>query len=166
MTEKNRQDNGQEEVGLYEKIVLRTEELWESGRKNFDEALKKAGEEFASAGSFTREQAEKVSAFVKRDMQHAVDNAAKARESLKDAVAPGRVAAGAQSLMSKILSGTAATLNEWAEKSEKQLEFKTGEVTSPGTLTCRNCGEQIHMRKTARIPPCPSCHQTLFRKAY
>lgn len=99
-------------------------------------------------------------------MQHAIDQAAKAKDNFKDAVAPQRVAAGAQSLFSKVLSNTAETLNEWAQKSEQQLEFKTGEITSPGTLTCKNCCEQVHMKRTARIPPCPKCHKTYFRKSY
>jgi glutamyl/glutaminyl-tRNA synthetase len=166
MTENNQNNNEQEEVSLYEKFIARTEEILDSGKKNLDEALKKAGDELTSAGSFTREQSEKISAFVKRDIQHAVDNAGKASQSLKASVDPKRVAAGAQSLFSRILSSTAETLSDWAKKSEQQLEFKTGEITSPGSLTCKNCTEQIHMKKTARIPPCPRCHQTLFRKSY
>ncbi|MBN1956576.1 MAG: hypothetical protein JXQ81_07725 [Desulfuromonadales bacterium] len=166
MTENNQKPNDQEDVSLYEKIIGRTEELFDSGRKNLDEALKKAGEDLASAGNFTREQADKISTYVKRDIEHAIENAGKARENLKEAVAPGRVAAGAQSFFSRILTSTAETFSEWARKSEQQLEFKTGEITSPGTLTCKNCMEEIHMRKTAKIPPCPKCHQTLFRKSY
>lgn len=166
MTKNNEEKNEQEEVGLYEKIISRTEELLGGGRKNLDEALKRAGDDLSSAGSFTREQAEKISTFIKRDIQHAVDNAGKSRETVKEAVDPKRVAAGAHSIFSKILSNTAETLSEWAKKSEQQLEFKTGEVTSPGALTCKNCGEVIHMKKTAKIPPCPKCHQTFYRKSY
>ncbi|MDX2493717.1 MAG: hypothetical protein QNK27_02020 [Desulfuromusa sp.] len=166
MTENNQQQNGQEDVGLYEKIISRTEELLGSGRKNLDEALKRAGEDLSSAGDFTRERAEKISAFVKRDIQHTVDSAGKGKDSVKKAVDPKRVAAGAQSIFSRILSNTAETLTDWAKKTEQQLEYKTGEVTSPGTLTCKECGEEIHMKKTAKIPPCPKCHHTMYRKSY
>jgi len=166
MTEKNQQNNEQEEVGLYEKIISRTEELLDSGRKNLDEALKRAGDELSSAGNFTREQADKISTFVKRDIQHTVNNASKGKEAVKGAVDPKRIAVGAQSIFSKILTNTAETLSEWAKKSEQHLEFKTGEVTSPGALTCKNCSEVIHMTRTAKIPPCPKCHKTLYRKSY
>lgn len=166
MTEKNNKKNDHDEVNLYEQFIARTEELISSGRKNLDEALRKAGEDLSSVGTFTREQSEKVAGFVKKDIQHAIDNAGKAKDNLKEAVDPKRVAVGAQSLFSRILSTTAETLNEWAQKSERQLEFKTGEITSPGTLTCRNCEEQLHMKKTTRIPPCPKCHKTIFRKSY
>ena len=166
MTENNQENNEQEEVGLYEKIISRTEELLGSGRKNLDEALKRAGDDLSSAGNFTREQAEKVSTFIKRDIQHVVDNAGKNSETVKEAVNPKRIAVGAQSIFSKILSNTAETLSGWAQKSEHNLEFKTGEITSPGSLTCKNCEEVIHMRKTAKIPPCPKCHKTVYRKSY
>ncbi|MCK5914113.1 MAG: hypothetical protein KAG12_09555 [Desulfuromusa sp.] len=166
MTENNQDNSEQEEVGMYEKIVARTEELLGSGRKTLDEALKRAGDDLSSAGDFTREQAEKVSTFIKRDIQHVVDSADKSKETVKEVVDPKRIAAGAQSIFSKILSNTAETISGWAQKSEEQLEFKTGEVTSPGSLTCKECGEVIHMRRTAKIPPCPKCHHTLYRKSY
>ncbi len=166
MTENNQDKNQQEEVSLYEKIISRTEELLGDRRKSLDEALKRAGEEFTSAGHFTREQAEKVSSFIKRDIQHTVDNAEKGRETVKQAVAPKRVVVGAHSFFSKILSNTAETLSGWATKTEQHLEFKTGEVTSPGSLTCKNCGEVIHLKSTAKIPPCPKCHQSVYRKSY
>lgn len=166
MTEKNNKNNDHDEVNLYEQFITRTEELIRNGRKNLDEAISKAGEDLSSVGTFTREQSEKIAGFVKKDIENAVDSAGKAKESMKEAVDPKRVAVGAQSVFSKILSMTAETLNDWAQKSEKQLEFKTGEITSPGTLTCRNCDEQLHMKKTARIPPCPKCHKTDFRKSY
>ncbi len=166
MTDNNQQNNEQDNVSLYEKIVLQTEELLGSGRKTLDEALKRAGDDLASAGTFTREQAEKISAFVKRDIQHVVDSTSKGKTNMKEAVDPKRISVGAQSIFSRILSSTAETLNDWAKKSEQNLEFKTGEVTSPGSLTCKNCGEVIHMKKTAKIPPCPKCHHTVYRKSY
>ena len=166
MTDNNKQNNDQDDVSLYEKIVSQTEELLGSGRKTLDEALKRAGDDFSSAGSFTREQAEKVSVFVKRDIQHVVNSTNKGKANMKEAVDPKRISVGAQSIFSRILSSTAETLNDWAKKSEQNLEFKTGEVTSPGSLTCKNCGEVIQMKKTAKIPPCPKCHQTLYRKSY
>ena len=47
-------DQGRQDVGLYEKILKRTEEILESGRKNLDDALRKASDELSGAGEFTR----------------------------------------------------------------------------------------------------------------
>ena len=152
-----------EEIGRYEKLASRTADLLEEGKKTFDEALKKAKEELSSAGDFSREQADKLGEYVRRDLK---ENADKAREAVMKAVEPQRLAAGVQSTFSRILTSAAETLTELAERSEKVLEYKTGEITSPGTLKCKDCESEMHMTKTTRIPPCPKCHKTVFRKSY
>jgi Zn finger protein HypA/HybF involved in hydrogenase expression len=163
MNDQNDKRDEHEEVGLYEKLASRTADLLEEGKKTFDEALKKAKEELSSAGDFSREQADKLGEYVRRDLKA---NANKAKDAVRKAVEPQRLAAGAQSAFSRILSTTAETLTELAERSEKSLEHKTGEITSPGTLTCKDCEAEMHMTKTTRIPPCPKCHKTVFRKSY
>ncbi len=163
MSDQNENKNEHEEIGLYEKLASRTADLLEEGKKTFDEALKKAKEELASAGDFSREQADRLGEFVRRDLKQSADKAA---EAVKKAIEPQRLAAGAQSAFSRILASTAATLTELAERSEKSLEYKTGEITSAGTLTCKDCEAEMHMTKTTRIPPCPKCHKTVFRKSY
>ena len=163
MNDQNDKKEEQEEVGLYEKLASRTADLLEEGKKTFDEALKKAKEELSTAGDFSREQADKLGEFVRRDLK---ENADKAKEAVKKAVEPQRVAVGVQSAFTRILTTAAETLTELAERSEKSLEFKTSEITSPGTLTCKECDAEMHMTKTTRIPPCPKCHKTVFRKSY
>ena len=165
-SEQAQQEEKQPEVTFYERLAARTAELLESGRRGLDEALKRAGEELSSAGDFSREQVEKISGYVRRDLSQLADQAEKARVAVKQAADPQRVMAGVQSALSRILRLTAGTLSELAEKTERQLDHRTGEVTSPGTLTCRNCGAEMHFTATVRIPPCPKCHQTLFRKSY
>ena len=156
-------DNNEQDVSLYEKLADRTAELLEEGKKTLDEALKKAKEELSKAGEFSGEQMDKVAAYVKRDV---AENAEKATEAVKKAVDPHRVAAGAQSIFARILNSAADALSDLADKAEKATEFKTGEVTSSGTLTCRECGAEMHMKTTGRIPPCPKCRKTVFRKSY
>jgi len=163
MSDQNEKKEEQEEIGLYEKLASRTADLLEEGKKTFDEALKKAKEELSAAGDFSREQADRLGEYVRRDLK---ENAEKAKAAVIKAVEPQRVAAGVQSAFTRILTTAAETLTELAEKSEKSLEFKTGEITSPGTLTCKDCDAEMHMTKTTRIPPCPKCHKTIFRKSY
>ncbi|PLX84108.1 MAG: hypothetical protein C0617_09250 [Desulfuromonas sp.] len=163
MTENNDNNKEQQEVGLYEKLAGRTAELLEEGKKTLDEALKKAKDEMQKAGEFSGEQLDKIGSYVQRDV---IENAGKATEAIKKTVNPQRVAAGAQSIIARILTSAADALGELAEKTEQGLQFQTGEVTSAGTLTCKECGAEMHMKKTGRIPPCPKCHKTGFRKSY
>lgn len=47
---------------------------------------------------------------------------------------------------------------------ERVDEWRTGEVTTLGTLQCKQCGEVLHFHKTGRIPPCPKCKGTMFQR--
>jgi hypothetical protein len=166
MTEQDDKQQEQKEVGLYEKIAARTAELMEEGKKTLDEALAKAREEIAVAGDFSREQAEKMSGFIRRDIALMKEKEGLSTDVLMRALDPQRVAAGIQSVLAGIMAKTSDVLGDWAEKTEKHLEFHTGEVTSIGTLTCKGCQAELRMKGTTRIPPCPKCHQTVFRKSY
>lgn len=166
MSENKQKPEEHEDVSLYQKLADRAAEVFQEGRKSLDEALKKAGEELTSGGEYTREQAEKVGEFLRRDLGEVGKKARHARDSVIDAVEPHRVAAGVQSGLSKLLRSAADVLTEMAGKSEQVLEFKTGEVTSPGTLACKECGKEMHFKSTVKIPPCPNCHKTHFRKSY
>lgn len=156
-------NNEHHEIGLYEKLAGRTAELLEEGKKTVDEALRKAKEELVRAGDFSSEQLDKMVSYVRRDL---TAHAKTASEAVKKSVDPQRVAIGAQSVFSRILVATSDALADLAVKTEKNLEFRTGEVTSPGTLTCKECGAEMHIKTTARIPPCPKCRKTVFRKSY
>ena len=44
------------------------------------------------------------------------------------------------------------------------LTFRTGDITSAGTLSCAGCGWTIITTRTTVLPPCPQCAETAFRK--
>lgn len=44
------------------------------------------------------------------------------------------------------------------------LTFRTGDITTAGTLTCENCGWMLQATRTTLLPPCPQCSETSFRK--
>jgi hypothetical protein len=60
-------------------------------------------------------------------------------------------------------------LSEWAksfsDKLDSSLSYKTGEVTHGGEFTCANCGAEINLKKPGRLPPCPKCRKTEFRRS-
>lgn len=41
----------------------------------------------------------------------------------------------------------------------------TGEKPGIGSYQCKNCGEVVRLDNSSdRLPPCPRCHKTDFRK--
>ncbi len=164
--EKPTPEEEHKDVNLYQKLADRAAEMMTEGRKSLDEALKHASDEISSGGEYTREQAEKIASYLRRDLSEVGQKAKKARDSVLEAAEPRRLAAGVQSGLAKLLTNAADFLHDLADKSERSLTFHTGEVTSPGTLSCKDCGKEIHLRETTKIPPCPKCHKTIFRKSY
>jgi predicted RNA-binding Zn-ribbon protein involved in translation (DUF1610 family) len=44
------------------------------------------------------------------------------------------------------------------------MTFRTGDITTAGTLTCESCGWTIQTTRTTQVPPCPQCAETTYRK--
>jgi hypothetical protein len=170
MTEEHKGLKEEEEVGQYERLASRTKELIESakeeGPKVLDAALEKAKEEMIAAGDFGKEQGKRLQAFVRRDLEATVGHVSQMGQTVKEALEPHRVASGIQSTLAHILDALGDTLKDWSDKTEEKLSYRTGEMSSPGTLTCLNCESQINMTKTGRVPPCSKCRGSKFRKSY
>ncbi len=60
-------------------------------------------------------------------------------------------------------------LSEWSrnvsEKLDTSLLYKTGEVTHGGEFFCTACNGLIHLKNPGRMPPCPKCRKTEFRRS-
>jgi hypothetical protein len=171
MTEEHRKnEEEQHEVSQYEKLASRTRELLEAAREKgpiaLEAALEKAKEEMISAGDFTAEQGKRLQGFLSRDLEATSKHITRMGRTLKEALEPQRVSSGIQSTLANIFDALGDTLKDWASKAEERLSYRTGELSSPGTLTCDNCGSQIRMTSTGRVPPCAKCHGTKFRKSY
>ena len=44
------------------------------------------------------------------------------------------------------------------------LTFRSGDITTQGTLNCAGCGWTIVTSRTSVLPPCPHCGETSYRK--
>ena len=69
-----------------------------------------------------------------------------------------------------IVEGMAQTagsqLESFASRMQERLTYKTGEIAGAGTLECKECGQILRYEKPTRIPPCPKCRNTLFRRGF
>lgn len=85
----------------------------------FDSALDAACDTLVAAGEFTKENAERLRQFLRRDL---------------------------------------------LQRDHPAMTFRTGDITSAGTLTCAGCGWTLRTARTTVLPPCPQCSETAFRK--
>jgi len=154
----------------YERMLERTREfLSEAGgelKPKLQEALDAAIEKTSELGELTREEAEKIGEYLKRDLQSAAEYlASDEAKELKDWLRMDLDLIEARILdaLSLLVDPTEVELAMWAEQA-RLAEWRTGEITGPGTLVCTSCGEELHFRKAGHIPPCPKCKGASFRR--
>jgi len=66
------------------------------------------------------------------------------------------------------LSNIFRGLSEWSKEVstilDTSLSYRTGETSHGGEFKCTGCGGKIHLKQPGRIPPCPKCSKTEFRR--
>jgi len=162
-----KQEQAEEAADQYDKLAARFRELFESGAEKSAEfaavAMEKARQQLTAAGAFSEEQGKNLKAFLERDFTRMAQTM---REEAREKLNPSRVSAGALSSLSALLNLAGSALSSVAEKTQQAISCRSGEITSAGTLTCVACEHELHFKKTGRVPPCPKCHATEFRKSY
>jgi isocitrate dehydrogenase len=129
-------------------------------------ALEKAQEQLTEIKTFSKEQGEELKQYLARDLDESISYAQQLGTDAKERLNPGRIGAGALSSLATVLEFTADTLHSLNVQTKKSITFKTGEMTSAGTLTCQACSQEVHLKHTGHIPPCPKCKGVLFTKGY
>ncbi|MBU1237989.1 MAG: zinc ribbon-containing protein [Gammaproteobacteria bacterium] len=155
---------------LYDQFSERVRELYEAGQEKGKEALDKAmemaREQYSAAGKFSAEQGEAFKKYFRRDLEQAEQEMHTLGHEARERLNPSRLGAGALSSVARLLESAGTALLSLSQKAENALHFKTGEITTAGTLTCTKCGQTVQLKQTAHIPPCPRCNATEFRKGY
>lgn len=166
-------NNDQDKSGMeeqYDKLASKFNELYlagkERGRESMSVALDKAHEQLIALGEFSAEQGEELKQYLARDLDQTISDAQQLGEEAKERFHPARLGAGALSSLATVLELTGNALRSLSDKTKETLTYKTGEITSAGTLTCQACGQEVQLKNTGHVPPCPKCNGTLFNKGY
>jgi isocitrate dehydrogenase len=154
----------------YDKLASKFNELYlagkERGRESMSVALDKAHEQLTALGEFSAEQGAELKQYLARDLDQTISDAQQLGEEAKERFHPARLGAGALSSLATVLESTSNALHSLSNKTKETLTYRTGEMTSSGTLTCQACGQKVQLKKTGHVPPCPKCNGTLFNKGY
>jgi Zn finger protein HypA/HybF involved in hydrogenase expression len=154
----------------YDKFASKFNELYlsgkERGRESMSVALDKAHEQLTAVGEFSAEQGEELKQYLARDLDQTIADAQQLGEEAKERLHPARLGAGALSSLATVLELTGNAFHSLSSKTKETLAYRTGEMTSAGTLTCQACGQTVQLKKTGHVPPCPKCNGTRFKKGY
>ena len=171
--EKSEQPNAEadaQEKRAYDDLADRAGEYLKRTQEVTSEAIAtavaQARQAAHAAGEFTSDQVERASKYVNRDLLDIQRNSDRARTFFTKTLEPSRLRNGFLALASDVLERTGSSLSRLSDRLEAPLMVHTGEVTGPGTLTCAGCDSEMRFKDSGRIPPCPRCHKTEFKKSY
>ncbi len=171
MTKPDKNDAVERMVSAYEAMLERVHDVVEAAEKKtvpmLRETLQDAREKAVELGELTREEADKVSKYVERDMHDAAEFIAETGQEFRDwfqfdwQVINQRL----MEMFAGVADQTSLAFRDLAERARQASLYHSEEITGPGSLTCTRCGEVMHFSHVSRIPPCPGCHGTEFSRA-
>jgi polyhydroxyalkanoate synthesis regulator phasin len=158
-------DNPQKEstdrlVEAYEKMVHQLHEGVEHLEKqtlpNLRDRLAAVREKMVELGELSREEAEKVSGYLQRDLEDAAHFIAETNEEFRQWLRfdVELIEDRLLNSLAKVADQTSLQLKAWADRA-RRTPYHTGEVTGPGSLACIACGRYWHYTKTGTLRLAP-----------
>jgi isocitrate dehydrogenase len=152
---------------LYETMSRVARESLERAGTLTEEGLERALRESREWASRFRENyaddIARVADFIRRDWLAAIRLA---QEQYRRKIDLDRLQAGALDVLSRLAQSAGAQLEAFASRINERLTYKTGEIAGAGSLQCTGCEQVLTFDKARRIPPCPKCHGTQFRRTF
>jgi len=155
---------------VYEKMFERVVENFHKAEKKTDTLLHKlideARDRAVELEEVSREEAEKLSNYLRRDLTDAIHYLSETGHELKDWLGFETILfeSAILDLLLTAADNTTFELLTMKENMQQASVYRTGEITGLGTLVCDQCGEKLHFHKAGKIPPCPKCHATSFHR--
>jgi hypothetical protein len=152
---------------LYEKMsrVFRTnmERAGSLSEEAFERALRETREWAGRLREHYADDITRVGDYIRRDWHAGIRYT---QEHYRRNFDFDRLQAGALDLISQLAKMAGAQLEAFASKINDRLTYKTGEIAGAGSLQCTNCEQVLSFDKATRIPPCPKCRGTSFRRSF
>ena len=157
---------------MLERVKTATQQAGQETLSTLQQQIENAKHKAVELGELTREEADKIAAYLKRDLHDAAQHLKETGKELRDWLRFDLelIEARLGEMFSLLVDRTRVELDRLAlyakqPDDQKSEQWHTGEVTGVGTLRCTTCGQLMHFHAIGHIPPCPTCHGTEFRRA-
>lgn len=153
---------------LYERYTEKTKEFFNESKEStveaLDEALEKAKDSLHKTGELTQEEGRQFKAYLKRDLEQTGNDFNRWSQWVKTHSSPNRVQSGFMELTAKVADSGSNFLERLSEWAKETGVYHTGEIAVPGAFKCRACEAELHFDAAGKLPPCPKCSKTEFRR--
>ncbi|APZ43520.1 zinc ribbon-containing protein [Acidihalobacter ferrooxydans] len=150
----------------YARMLERTHEIMSKSGERLEAAVEQARDTAHELGELTRDEAELLAQYVKRDLRDMGDHLRDENDDLRAwfHMDTELIESSIRDLLFSVADQTSLQLAEFARAANQPATWHTGEITAPGVLECTQCGHLMHFTQVGRIPPCAQCHHTEFRR--
>lgn len=152
-------------ITAYSELLNHFHETMDDALHSFAEAFEISKHKTAQSADLNPEELDKVSGYVKRDLEHAAH--ALPQTANNDSLSEWfkfDIELLENFALSAFLNLADKTRIELARLQQLATKhsYQSGDITAPGTFICDACGKEIAFKTPAEIPKCPQCHATTF----
>ena len=157
-------------AGAYQRMLERVKSTIETAEKDtlphLQEQIADAKEKAVELGELSREEAEKLGDYLRRDLIDAAEFMSRTGKELRDWLSFDMdvIEDRLMNMFALMVDHTREELRRLAEQARESEYLHTGEMTAMGALQCADCGKEMHFHKPGHIPPCPACNGTRFSR--
>ncbi|MEZ5543024.1 MAG: zinc ribbon-containing protein [Pseudomonadota bacterium] len=154
----------------YDKMMARVrtalEEAEENTRPKVSAFIDKARDTAVELEELTRDEAERVAYYLRRDLEDAGRHLAETGHELGDWLRfdVHQIEDRLLEIFASVADRTRLEMLQFEQEVDEGLAWHAGEVTGPGSLTCDACGAVTRFSATGTIPPCANCGHTVFHR--
>lgn len=152
-------------INAYSDLMAHIYEAMDDTLHSFADALDIAKEKTSKISDLSSEELDRVSGFVKRDVEQAA-------QGLSEKADKHSLAEWFKFDIELIENFTLDAFLSIADKTRIELAkleqlaqkhtYHSGDITGPGTFICDACGKEIAFKTPSEIPVCPACHADTF----
>jgi predicted RNA-binding Zn-ribbon protein involved in translation (DUF1610 family) len=153
---------------MMNRIKTAIEEAEESTLPVIRKYINKAKDTAVELEELSKDEAEKLSIYVQRDIEDAGRHLAETGHELGDWLRfdASQIEDRLLGILTSVADRTKLELQQFEHEIEEGPAWNTGEITGPGTLVCESCGEHVRFHATGEIPNCPKCGHTVFHRQH
>ena len=164
-------------VEAYNRMMARVRDSIDNAEANamptLQKAIEQAKDQATHLGEVSLEEAEEIGNYIKRDINDAAEYLMETSHEFSEWLMLD-IDIIEQKVLELFLSVADKTRIELEQLSHttcnisaetKKSEYRSGEITGPGSLICANCGQMIQFNTTGSIPECNQCGGDVFKRA-